>query len=240
MNVGEIATNVVDRMQGVDALDQFDIVEYIDKAHATLHRELHIPEALNITAETFTWATTDGTSKDVNSELTGWRGRPHWITEGDDPSARWVRLPLLDLRTRQLSSSSDYIGTGRYYAVQGDYLLLVAAPSSDIEVSVIHYQEPDPLIDDADEPTLDDGFHGILIEAAERDAWFSVATMETSPTMRNTFLTRASEAQGRYMRTYNKLVAEIHKQDGVRYDFIPGPIWRGMLSQVVHRRQYFR
>lgn len=240
MTVGQIITAVTDQCTGISGVESFAIQNWIDRAHKVIHDRLLLAEALNSTAETFTWATADGATKDVGtSALTRWRAEPYWVSGTSETGVPWTRVRLLDMRNRQIGGAArPYIDGGFAYAVQGNYMLIAEAPGSDVTVSVIHYQYPADLDDYTDSPVLPNGFDEMLVKAGERDVWNYAALMEPGATSKRELKNRAAEAAIEYERLYKKLVAHVSMESGAVSRMEPGPIARGAAMQEMKRRAY--
>lgn len=238
MTTGEIVATVYDRLSEVDGCEMFDIMSRVDFAHKTLHQHLRFKES--IVTDDFTWATSDGTTKDITASTTRWSGRPIRIWEGSSAADRWVSFPLLDVLDWQVDGDVSTVGTGRIYAIQGTSLVLVAAPTSDITVNIRHYPYPADLNDDTDTPTIPVDYHNILVLAAERDMWERFYAIETNPTLKRGFLDKFKIADERYEKMYRKLVGFLATQNKDDANYVPSPLWKPAHDNMARRRTYAR
>lgn len=223
MTLGEIVTRVYTRASVIQGIDQFDIIELVDAAHARIHREFRIPEALNLTPQTVSWAVEDGTVKDVSDSLTRWAARPQRVTESD---SELTLVPLREIRNSTSTAS---------YAVSGNYMVLSATPTIPRTFSVTHYARPSTLRDNTDEPSLADEFCEILVQDALRGIWSTAAAMETNPTLKRGFMEQAALAERDRLSIQRDLVAYISKQEGMIRSYDSPAIWEGVGEKAYSR-----
>ena len=240
MTADEIAVDITDQAQELEGYEYYDILTSIEREYQRLHRDLRIPDALETTLQTpdtFTWATADGITKEIGSELTRWTGRPQRITDSA-ANVPWVLLPLLQVQDRITYSPSQLrFAGGRVFAQTGDAFTLVSAPDSDITVSVTHYQQPAEL-SGSSTPSLPTQHQRILVEAGVRDAYRFMYARETNPTLKRGFLSMANEWEDRRDATERKLISHINKQEMEQPTFRPPPLWESGNISMGRRRRF--
>lgn len=236
MTLSEIVAQVYHRCRAIDGLEQLPIRETANIWYRWIHRQLMIQEAL--VSDTFTWATTDGTDKDVSSVLTNWRGKPQWVTSANETN-EWVRRPILDVRRRRTGDDPDAYFAGNFvYAVRGDYLMLVEAPDADLTVTVVHYQYPAELDDLTDEPLLPTDFHDMLASAAVADAWGYATTVSGRAFEASIAQKEQEKAEKEFHEAYKALVVHVRKEMGVKHRMKLAPLFQAAADQLSRRRRY--
>lgn len=239
MTTGEIITAAMDRVQVMGGIEYLDCLRMVDTAHKWIAAKLRLPGLRTITPESFTWTTANGRAKDVSGTLTRWAERPYMIAEDSATGARWSQYPLWQVDRWADSGTPTHSG-GRIYALAGNYLILVTAPSASMTVYVSHYQYPADLDSDADVPALPFSHHPILVTAAERDLWKIAFTLETNPTLKRGYADKVADAEAQFQKELRELTNDVMRNEGPSIDFVPPPIFAGAGDNVMRRRRHMR
>jgi hypothetical protein len=221
---------------GIEGLHSSLVLKWIDQGHKYLHQWLDIPDAL--ASESFTWATTDGNEKTITSDLTRFQGKPHWVSDASSTN-RWKQRSVLEMRERQTTGDLYYDGSMTFGVVGTTKMIIGAAPTEDLTVTVIHYQQPADLDDMTDTPVLPAQFHRILIDWGESRVYNYAEMMASDATTKRAMQTKYADAMARFQATYRKLVVAINKDQDVNQGMEPGPEAVAARRTIADRRSYW-
>lgn len=235
MTFGEIQSEVFDRTDSVEGIESMAVNEYINTAHRRLHQWFLFDEA--IADESITWTVANGTTKDVTSELTRWRGLPveDGIVGAND-TFPWIKVQISDIYRRRNLTITDTRHLGRFaYAVRDSELMIVSAFGSSTTVTIAHHQSPAELSATSDIPTLPSEFHDILVDMALKRIFAKVRQITPNATAKRMADQEVSETESRFSATYNRMVKRMNQTSGGG-TITPGPLWQGLYNQQRERR----
>lgn len=236
MTLDEIVEQVSFRTRDVEGVEQYPISRWVNIWYTRIHQQIpNIPETL--VEQSFTWATTDGTSKDMadTTGVTNWRGMPDWInsTDSDDKDYDWIRVARMDIRD---SGSATVSGVTRF-AVQGKNIIINSAFTTDTTVYMAHFRNPTKLTSD-DEPLLPAAYHQILVDAAVQSIWASIRAHGTRRYERMQRSQEEIEAANSFTDAWNALIGYVKRERRVNYRIRPGAIWSQALIQKSSRDEW--
>lgn len=232
MTFRELLTWCENDLMGVGNLELYPIQTAMNQVYRDVYTRVLCDEA--ILSESFTWATSDGADKDVSGSLTRYRKQPFSVSDSSQ-TERWQRVPYIEILDRREESNS-YSYEGRFvYATYGDYLCILAAPSSDLTVTVKHFQRPPDLSSMTDEPMLPEDFHDILVYGTMARIYAYIRSLGETRLERNQMGPDEARVTVEYEKRKKRLESAINDNRGEKIFIEPDPLASALMNSQRRR-----